>query len=406
MNGKRARLYTLLSLALGFASVGSSSPQEPRTPFPGSIKELPVQAAGAKGAAAITRTVLTADEASSRMTFEVGLRMRNFDEMQARIARGERISDAEKQARYFPLAADHDRVVAWLKSQGLEVTRTDADHLGIFGRGTVEAVAGAFHVAFARVATKDGEFTSAVTAPSVPSELSALVRGIHGLQPHIRRRALLNMPALQPNVQVNLSGYLPAQLAQAYNANGLNVTGAGQTIAIYALAYPQNSDLTAFWSEAGVTQSVSNVTTVDVAGGPASSPSSSSVEEAALDAEWASSLAPGVKLRIYGANETDPAENDEVLQQVYADLPSQPAMNVFSISIGGNELEVPPDYLVLEAQYMANLASAGMTVLVASADSGATADGVVQTSYPTSDPDVTGVGGTTLTLDSSGNVTS
>jgi len=406
VNGKRARLYPLLCLAVGFASAGASAPQEPRTSFPGSIKGLRVQAAAAKGAAAITRTVLTADETSARMTFEVALRMRNFDEMQARIAQGGRISDAEKQARYFPLAADHDRVVEWLKSQGLEVTRTDADHLGIFGRGAVGAVAGAFRVAFARVATKDGEFTSAITAPSVPSELSALVRGIHGLQPHIRRRALLNTRALQPDLQVNLSGYLPSQIAQAYNANGLNVTGAGQTIAIYGLAYPLNSDLTAFWSEAGVSQSLSNVTTVDVAGGPGSSPSSSSVEEAALDAEWASSLAPGVKLRIYGADETDPAENDEVLQQVYADLPSQPGMSVFSISIGGNELDVPPDYLVLEAQYMANLASAGVTVLVASGDTGATANGVVQTSYPTSDPDVTGAGGTTLTLDSNGTVTS
>ena len=406
MNGNNARLYPLLFLVLGFASAGASAPQVMRTSFPGSIKELQIQAAGAKGTAAITRTVLTADETSARMAFEVGLRMRNFDEMQARIALGERISDAEKQARYFPLESDHDRVVAWLESQGLEVTRTDADHLGIFGRGTVGAVAGAFHVAFARVVTKDGEFTSAVTAPSVPSELSALVRGIHGLQPHIRRRALLDTRAVHPDLQVNLTGYLPSQVAQAYNASGLNVTGAGQTIAIYALAYPQNSDLTAFWSEAGVTQSLSNVTTVDVAGGPGSSPSSSSAEEAALDAEWASSLAPGVKLRIYGANETDPAENDEILQQVYADLPSQPGMNVLSISIGGNELDVPPDYLVLEAQYMANLASAGVTVLVASGDSGATANGVVQTSYPTSDPDVTGVGGTTLTLDSNGIVTS
>ena len=95
-----------------------------------------------------------------------------------------------------------------------------------------------------------------------------------------------------------------------------------------------------------------------------------------------------------GANETDPAENDEILQQVYADLPDNPGMHVLSISIGGNELDVPQDYLIIEAQYMANLASSGMTVLVASGDSGAMSNGVLQTTYPTSDPDVTGVGGT------------
>jgi kumamolisin len=130
------------------------------------------------------------------------------------------------------------------------------------------------------------------------------------------------------------------------------------------------------------------------------------VEEATLDVEWASALAPGAKIRIYGANENDPAENDEILQQVYADLPSQPSLHVLNICIGGNELDVPKDYLIIEAQYMANLASAGVTVLCASGDSGAVANGVVQTTYPTSDPDVTGVGGTTLVLNSDNSVAS
>jgi hypothetical protein len=407
VNGIRPRFLLLLSLALGCAPVWAATPQQARTSFPGSLKALSVQASATPGAPAITRTVLTLGERAAGMTFEVALRMRNFDGMQARIARGELISDGEKQAKYFPLSADHDRVVQWLKAQGLEVTRTDDNRLGVFGRGSVDAVAAAFNVSFARVATADGEFTSAVTAPSLPSDLSPLVLGIHGLQPHIRRRPLSTPRILHPDArQVNLSGYLPAQVSSAYNANGLSATGAGQTIAIYALAYPLSSDLTAFWAAAGVNQSLSNVTTIDVAGGPASSPSNPTLEEAALDAEWASSLAPGAKIRIYGASETDPAENDEILQQVYADLPNQPNMHVLSISVGGNELDVPQDYLVIEAQYMANLASSGVTVLVASGDNGSTNNGVVQTTYPTSDPDVTGVGGTTLMLDANGNVTS
>jgi len=406
VNGNRARALLLLSVFFFRLSGGAATPPAARDTFEGSVRDI---GAGPRGgrAAVVIRSVLTADELSAGMTFEVALRMRNFDEMQARIARGERISDAEKQARYFPLAADHDKVVRWLKGQGLEVTRTDDNRLGVFGRGAVSAVAGAFQVGFARVATADGEFTSAVTAPSVPSDISAAVLGIHGLQPHIRRHPLSTPRLVHPNVgQINLGGYLPSQVAKAYNADGLSVTGSGQTIAIYALAFPQTSDLTAFWTTAGVTQSLSNVTMVNVGAGPSSSPSIPTQEEAALDVEWASSLAPGAKIRVYGASEDDPAENDEILQQVYADLPSQPSLRILSISIGGNELDVPKDYLVIEAQYMANLASAGVTVLVASGDTGATANGVLQTSYPTSDPDVTGVGGTSLTLDSTNTVTS
>jgi kumamolisin len=374
-----------------------------RIPFPDSVKEIQAGAAVA-GHAVISRITLTSDEESASMPFEVALRMRNFDEMQARIARGELISAQEKESRYFPLVADHDMIVRWLKAQGLEVTRTDDNRLAVFGRGPVNTVSTAFQVSFARVIAADGvEFTSAVTAPSLPQEMSSIVLGIHGLQPHIRRHSLSTFRPTQPETQFNVSGYLPADIATAYNATGLSVTGAGETIAIYALAFPVPSDLTAFWQAAQVSQSVSNVQMIPIAGGPDASPSNNSAEEVALDTEWVGGLAPGAKLRIYGASEMDPAENDEIYQQVYADLPSQPTMHVLSVSVGGNELDVPRDYLIIEAQYMANLASAGVTVLVASGDSGSNPGNELQTTYPTSDPDVTGVGGTTLLVNSVGN---
>jgi hypothetical protein len=361
-------------------------------------------AASAPGRPSISRTTLSADETAAPMTFEVALRMRNFDGLQARIARGEQVSDAEKQALYFPLVADHDRVVEWLKAQGLEVTRTDDNRLAVFGRGSVAAVARAFQVNFARVAVGGmGEFTSAVTAPSVPSALSDAVLGIHGLQPHIRRHPVSlrqaagkGRPAASPN---NGNGYSTSQIQFYYNASVPGANGAGQTIAIYAFGYPEKSDLTAFWSQEGVSDSLSQVTYVDVAGGPAAAPSLDVLEEVTLDAEWASGLAPGANIRVYGASENDPADNDEILQQVYADLPSFPTMHILSISIGGNESDVPRDYLIIEAQYMANLASAGVSVFAASGDNGATPEtGDTEVGYPSCDPDVTGVGGTRLVL--------
>ena len=401
MKGINPRLSLLLAIALCGSPARAATLARGRTAYPDSVKEV-AAAAGAARAPRISRTVLRADELAATMPFEVGLRMRHFDEMQARIARGELISPAEKEARYFPLAADHEKVVQWMKAQGFEITRTDDDRLAVFARGPVGAVASAFQVTFARVTTADGEFTSAVTAPSVPSDVSPVVLGIHGLQPHIRRHPL-SLPRAQP--EINLSGYLPAQIAAAYDATGLSVTGAGQTIAIYAFAFPLETDLTTFWGDAQVAQSFSNIHNITIAGGP-TSPGSDSMDEVSLDVEWASSLAPGAEIRIYAASETDPAENDEIFQQVYADLPSQPNMHVLSVSIGGNELDVPKDYLVLEAQYLANLASAGVTVLVASGDNGGVAEGKVQATYPTSDPDVTGVGGTTLVLGAGNAVSS
>ena len=405
----RMRPLPLLLLAAGLCGSAerAAAQAQTRVSFPGSVVEVPSAPTGTKRAAAISRRVLRTEERSAGMAFEVALRMRSFDELQARVARGEQLGPSEMAAKYYPLAADHDRLVQWLRAQGLEVTRTDENRLAVFGRGSVDAVSAAFQVTFARVTAADGgEFTSAVTAPSLPTELSASVLGIHGLQPQIRRQPLSTPRQLQPRAGINIGGYTPSQIAAAYNATGVTQTGAGQTIAFYELAVPSNADLTAFWSQAGVSQTTKNVQpAVNVAGGP-TSPSSGSSEEATLDVEWAGALAPAATLRIYAANENDPAENDEILQQVFADLPGQPNLHQLCICIGGNELEVEKDYLVIEAQYMANLASAGVSVLVASGDNGSNPDDLLQTTYPTSDPDVTGVGGTSLTLGAAGAVTS
>jgi sugar lactone lactonase YvrE len=408
MRGIHRLMGFLLAMA-ACALPGRSAQVPDRAAFAGSIREIPSSSAGGTHAATISRMVLNADEHSATLTFEVALRMRAFDGLQARVARGEQIGAAEMAAKYFPLAADHDRVVQWLKSQGLEVTRTDDNRLAIFGRGTVDAVAQAFQLTFARVAAANGtEYTSAITAPSLPVEIAPAVLGIHGLQPHIQRHPLSAMGLHRPNLQANATAaYLPAQIAAAYDATGLTENGSGQTIAIYALGYPANSDLTTFWTMAGVTDSVTgNIQQVPVAGGPNASPASDVIDEVSLDVEWSSALAPGAMIRIYAANEGDPGENDEILQQVYADLPSNPGMHQLCICIGGNELEVEHDYLIIEAQYMANLAAGGVSVLSASGDDGSNPDGVLQVTYPTSDPDVTGVGGTSLSITGTGSVAS
>jgi hypothetical protein len=396
MTGIRRLLFTLIAASCVAASCRAAASAD-RVAFPGSIKEVPSALKGTGRSPVVSRLALRDSENASAMNFEVALRMRNFDELQARIARGEQIPRAEMEAKYYPLEADHDRLVAWLKAQGLEVTRTDSNRVAVFVRAPVATVAQALQVNFARVMAGDGrEFTSAISSPSLPSDLSAVVLGIHGLQPHIREHALSTPRPAGQNADLSVGGYLPAAIASAYNAAISSSTGTGQTIAIYALAFPAVSDVQGFWSLANDSESSTNLQMVNVAGGPSSSPDSQIVEEATLDTEWASAMAPGAKIRIYGASEDDPGENDEILQQIYADLPNNPSIHQLCICIGGNELEVEKDYLIIEAQYMANLASAGVSVLSASGDDGAKSDGTLQVTYPTSDPDVTGVGGTTL----------
>ena len=122
----------------------------------------------------------------------------------------------------IPAAPGEDvykRQVDWLTSQGFTITRRDPNHLAVFARGKVSLIEKALQVTFARVTLGGAEYTSAVTAPSVPANLAPLVVGINGLQPHIRAHT---HSVIRP---ASLTGtgepYLPSQIAQAYSASGL-----------------------------------------------------------------------------------------------------------------------------------------------------------------------------------------
>ena len=403
----------ILLVAWMLSAVGRAATDRPsgtgRTAFSHSIAPLATTAVDANGQpnpAVITRTALTDAETAATTRIEIALGMRNFDELESRLAHSEIIAPEEMAARYLPLEADHERIVRWLGSEGVKITRTDANRLAVFAETSVAEAARVFGTSFVRVTADGKEYTSANSPPSLPSELAPAVRGIHGLQPHLRLRRRPHS-SLQPLAGTGSSiPYYPAQIAKAYNADTLGLTGTGQTIAIYALAFPATSDLSTFWSTVGVAASTSRVQNVKVAGGPLASPTQGYIDEASLDVEWAAALAPGATIRIYAANENDPVGDDELIQQLLADLPSQPSLHQLTISYRTDEGSSDVDYIAIEAQYMATLVSQGVTVFAASGDYGVLGNSLksVQVGYPASMPDVTAVGGTSLTLDANGNV--
>ena len=177
---KYFRCLAIRSLVAGFAALVASALTHANTPgaatkatlrFPNSIRAVPTEPTDFTGhahPAFISRTTLKEEEIGAPMNFEVALVMRNFEELEARLAHSEIIAPEEMAARYLPLAIDHDRIVRWLQSEGVTVTRTDANHLAIFAQATVSEVARIFQANFARVTASGTEYTSAITAPSVP----------------------------------------------------------------------------------------------------------------------------------------------------------------------------------------------------------------------------------------------
>jgi kumamolisin len=350
------------------------------------------------------RQTLKASERNEILQFSVSLKMPNFEELEFRIAHGEQIPPDVMAARYLPSASDYAAVEAWLKGQGFKLTQKDPNHTNIFASGTVLQVEHSMGVNFARLATVDGEFTSAITAPNLPNELSRAVLTIDGLQPHLRMHHQLHV---QPNI-LTLSGqqyFVPADILAAYNAPS-TLNGAGQTIAIVMDATVSTSDLSTFYSTVGSTATTANFTTIKIDGGPTSGSQSSGALEAALDVEWASGMAPGAQVRLYAIPALSNLSIIDACNQILIDAPAN-NITVVSVSVGGLENGFPNPTKQADSQDFAQMAAAGITVLFASGDGGSnpgSSDGSynianpLQPEYPASDPNVAGVGGTELLL--------
>jgi hypothetical protein len=237
--------------------------------------------------------------------------------------------------------------------------------------------------------------------------------GINGLQPHIRARKHLVMRP--QSLTDNNPPFLPSQIAKAYGAQSLynaNVNGAGQSIAIVIDTFPNTSDLTSFWQTYGVNQSINNIQFIQVVPGTLPTPSG----EESLDVEWSSSIAPGAKVRVYATTDLSDANLDQAYQQVFEDVTNHPEYGIhqMSLSFGLGELYSTPAQVSTDSQYFANLTAAGVTIFVSSGDGGSTpglgpagdTSGPTQVETPASDPSVTAVGGTSLTLDQNGVISS
>ena len=358
------------------------------------------------------REILTAQELAENRDLVISLRMKNLGELQSRIHSGGVVPRSEMEAKYLPAKGQYDRVASWLVSQGLALTLVDPNHINLFVRGTVAQISAALGVAFARVATGDGEFTSAVSAPSLPQEIAGYVLGIDGLQPHLLMRA----PISRPQTVTSADGFLtPADVAAAYGIPaGMN--GSGQTIAIIMGAAPSQSDLDEFRQVCGFNGTLAPSVDVPVLGGPTGASQAQDATEVTLDSEWAIGMAPGARLRIYEIPSLNTANILAACTQILADAANDPSIRVVSYSGAGLESEYSIGSLMANSQTFAQLAAAGITFLTSSGDGGSNpnppsdsngynSSNPLGVEYPASDPNATGVGGTTLVINSSWTVT-
>jgi subtilase family serine protease len=259
-------------------------------------------------------------------------------------------------------------------------------------------------------------------AAAVP-QTAAAVR-IHPDLRHVTH-ALLRLPSTKfCERKFRIACYTPRQIQQAYRIPALRrkgITGKGQTIAVVdSFGSPTvKHDLKVFDREAGLPDPPS-IRVIEPAGRvPRYRPTANRegwAGETDLDVEYAHAMAPGARILVVATPTSENEGTTGFPQIVRAEkfVIDHHLAGVISQSFGATEQTFPSKarLLKLRSAYT-DAASKGVTVLAAAGDSGAADVEFDQTTYylhrvtswPDSDPLVTGVGGTQLHLSAGGRRT-
>ncbi|HUI38654.1 MAG TPA: PKD domain-containing protein, partial [Thermoplasmata archaeon] len=338
---------------------------------------------------------------------------------------GHYLTPTEIADRFAPSVADYETAASYFRSEGLSVSPSP-DRMLLVLDGPAGRVAHAFGTTFESYADGARSFYSHPTPARLPEGLPAMAAVGLGNETQIHPYSVPAVPA-PAGTACNASTYLTPCLAQtAYNLSGLLQSGDNGTgfrigiVDTYDGSEPQTqlaSDFSKFTQEYRLpSKNVSYAYPIPTTVNLNSTQTGWAVEEA-LDMQWSRAMAPGASIvmtfssvataALYGSVDWLVAHHsvDAITMSwgepdvgIYNAVVAPCAAECNASSDGSYTLLHP----VLEAA-----AAEGISVFSSSGDCGA-ASGTsgVTTSYPASDPYVVGVGGTDLSINSSGSYVS
>ncbi len=299
-------------------------------------------------------------------------------------------------------AADISAVRRFAKDHDLNVVAVHPERRTVELSGTVTAMSSAFGVDLGLHQSATGVYRARTGSVHVPKDLAPAIVAVLGFD---------TRPAARPHFRVSQGGrgvirpslgapegFTPGQIASLYQFPP-GATGAGQCIALIELGGGfRPEDLQQYFSKVGVT-SPPTVVAVPVDGAtnaPAGDLLNSADGEVVLDIEVAGAVAPGAKIAVYFAPNTDQGFANAILAAV-ADKTNQP--NVISISWGSAEDSWTGQGRAAMNQAFQNAAAVGISVFAAAGDNGSS-DGakgkLAHVDFPAASSLVVGCGGTSL----------
>jgi kumamolisin len=367
-----------------------------RVPLPKSHKAAP---SGAKPAGKIYP-----DE-----RFEVTIRLRRKPGAGTPTVGGVPLTREEFCEAYGADPADIEKVEEFANEHGLDVAQSSKAERSVRLSGTVKAMQAAFGVtlrAYRTTKTKQ-KFRGRTGTVSVPRELAGIVEGVFGLdnrpqaQPHFRFRPPKR--GFQPRADA-AKPMTPPQVAKLYNFP-TNLDGSGQCIAIIELGGGfRAKDLTAYFKNLGIKKPRVVAVSVGGAHNEPDGPSKDANGEVMLDIEVAGAVAPGAKIAVYFAPNTDEGFLGAVNAAIHDNVRNP---SVISISWGAAEASWTDQAKNDFDNACADGATMGITVTVSAGDHGAPdtedpAETRANVDFPASSPNVLSCGGTRLIGDITG----
>ncbi len=310
-----------------------------------------------------------------------------------------RLTHKQFEAVHGAEPADVKKVEAFAKRSGLTVVEKSAGRRSVVLSGTVAAFSAAFGVRLANYEYAGGTYRGRTGPVHVPDQLKNIVEGVFGLDDRPQAKPHLRVRGSHGNVQWHAGGtsFTPVQLAKLYDfPTGGN--GTGQCIGIIELGGGYRpADLATYFSEIKVSPAP-QVLAVSIDHGknhPTGDPNGPD-GEVMLDIEVAGAVAPGARIAVYFAPNTDQGFLDAITTAIH-DNTNRPS--VISISWGAAEPEWTSQAMTQFDQAFQMAAALGVTVCVAAGDNGSS-DGVTDNQphvdFPASSPYALGCGGTKL----------
>ncbi|MFF4782114.1 MULTISPECIES: S53 family peptidase [Streptomyces] len=305
---------------------------------------------------------------------------------------GHYLTKAQFAARFGRTDAEVKQLTRYLHAQGLTVGKVHAGNLLVDATGTAAQLEKAFGTKLStfKDARSGRSFYANDSAPTLPTALASLVSDVAGLNNH----AQLHHQAIPRTVSPHNGpggGYTPAQLKGGYNVSG-TYTGSGQKIALIEFDGFQQSNITKYDTNYGLGSPTPTVSKVDGGSGALGD----GQVEVELDIEVLHAIAPKAGVTVFEGPNSDAGEVDTYQAIVDSGIPTT------SISWGAAEsARTTSNINAVDAVFKAGAAQ-GLGFYAASGDDGSddAGDGGTSVDYPASDPYVTGVGGTKLTVTS------